>query len=616
MSVPARLDRALGSVQRWGERGVHLAPIRHHSPACALALRALLDEARPEVVAIEGPGEYAAVLPALQDAATRPPVAVLSLAQGRAFYPLAEFSPEWVALRWAGEHGAAVEFIDRSYVHDEESEDALVTVMAEHHLRRSAALAKLAADLGCRDHNEVWEHLFEDRPGQALADWRPFFADVLAWAALARLDARREDLDADGTHDREAVMASALSKHVAEGRSVVAVTGAFHTLALLEVLDAVPEGEWVTSRPVAAPALEEPSWLIRYDFTRLDALRGYGAGMPSPGFWQRAYRARLAGRRPREFTVDTVLDVVAALRADGEPLGAAHVGNAAEQTLRLADLRGRAWPGRADVLDGLLSTLAKDDAGLSGPLGAAVATVFATSELGELPEGVAAPPLIASVRARASQLRFDLSDAAPRRISLDTARKPRHRERREFCATMRFLGCGFARQIGGADLVSGTGLGQFVEEWEYAWTPMVETALIDASAVGPTVESLLAARITARLDAPDATVADGAALLVELVVMGQLGWIERACAVVRTRLADVPRLEDVVAALDALVSLSESSGRLSLGDHAPSVRALVEEGLAVVAYLLPGLAGLDRDSCGPAASALIGLRDLRRRLAG
>ena len=71
--VPARLQRALESQQDWGRAGVHLVPIRHHSPACALALSALLEEVRPTAVLIEGPAEYTALLSALQDPATIPP---------------------------------------------------------------------------------------------------------------------------------------------------------------------------------------------------------------------------------------------------------------------------------------------------------------------------------------------------------------------------------------------------------------------------------------------------------------------------------------------------------------------------------------------------------------
>ncbi len=48
----------------------------------------------------------------------RPPVALLVYAPDEprvaTFYPFAEFSPEWVALRWALEHGIPARFIDLS----------------------------------------------------------------------------------------------------------------------------------------------------------------------------------------------------------------------------------------------------------------------------------------------------------------------------------------------------------------------------------------------------------------------------------------------------------------------------------------------------------------------
>ena len=447
--VPARLQRAVDAQRRWGEAGVHLVPIRHHSPACALALSALLEEVRPATVLIEGPVEYADLLPSLQDPRTVPPVALLSLGERTAsYYPLAEFSPEWVALRWAGEHGAEAVFIDRSARLREDDDprsdtrgDArggvARTLQAERYLARSRSLDALARRLGCRDHDEVWEHLFEDRATADIRSWRDFFSDTLAWAGLARLDVEREVLDTDGTHAREAVMAAALRRHLPESSAstgadgkgfeapatpVAVVTGGFHTMALLDCLDATEHAAWL---PEAQPQPGGPAWLIRYDYARLDALRGYGAGMPSPGLWQRAWRARtgagpLAGsgtgsprakRRTaqtapesaaaaRAFATTVVIDVATALRGFGEPLGTAQVLATVEQAIRLAALRGRAWPGRCDILDALTSCLVKDETGLSGNLGAAVASVLAASDVGEVPEGIATPPLVRQVRDR------------------------------------------------------------------------------------------------------------------------------------------------------------------------------------------------------------------------
>ena len=636
--VPPRLRRALGSQRAWAGSGVHLVPIRHHSPACALALSALLEEVRPAVVLIEGPAEYTALLPALQDPDTVPPVAVLSLVDRTAsYYPLAEFSPEWVALRWAGEHDAEAAFIDRAPGPLDDGADgaAARTLQAEYHLARSTALDALARRLGCRDHDEVWEQLFEDRGSADIRAWPDFFADTLAWSALARLDAEREVLDADGTHAREAVMAAALRRRLKEtadggGGPLVVVTGAFHTPALLDALDAAPEAAWLPEPETRTRPVPE-SWLIRYDYARLDSLGGYGAGMPSPGLWQRAWRARTgagpgrsAARTPtgaRGFATAVVLDVVTALRERGEPLGTAQVRATVEQALGLAALRGRAWPGRTDILDALTSCLVKDDTGLSGNLGAAVAAVFAGSAPGRVPPGTAAPPLVAEVRERLTALRFTLDDAVERRVSLDTARRPRHRRRRELLARLRFAGVGLARQVGGADLVAGTGLGQLVEEWAYAWTPQAEAALVRAAQEAPTLDLLVATRLAERLSG-ESSAGDLAEVLTELAVMGMGEAAAQVCDALETAVSDLSDLAELAGVLHRLAALVEGSGRLSLdgagsaGSAVPHLRSMLGRGTATAARLVAELVGLKDDEAAKAVDALIAVRDLLVRLAG
>ena len=662
--VPARLQRAVDAQRRWGEAGVHLVPIRHHSPACALALSALLEEVRPATVLIEGPVEYADLLPSLQDPRTVPPVALLSLGERTAsYYPLAEFSPEWVALRWAGEHGAEAVFIDRSARLREDDDprsdtrgDArgavARTLQAERHLARSRSLDALARRLGCRDHDEVWEHLFEDRATADIRSWRDFFSDTLAWAGLARLDIEREVLDTDGTHAREAVMAAALRRHLPESSAstgadgkgfeapaapVAVVTGGFHTMALLDCLDATEHAAWL---PEAQPQPGGPAWLIRYDYARLDALRGYGAGMPSPGLWQRAWRARtgagpLAGsgtgsprakRRTaraapesagaaRAFATTVVIDVATALRGLGEPLGTAQVLATVEQAIRLAALRGRAWPGRCDILDALTSCLVKDETGLSGNLGAAVDSVLAASDVGEVPEGIATPPLVRQVRDRLRAARFIIDDSVEHRVSLDTSRRPRHRERRELLARLRFVGSGFAHQISGADLVSGTGMGQFLEEWVYSWTPMVEAALVRMAQEAPDLDVLvrtrLAQRLTGELNA-EALVA----LVSELAVMGLGTEAGDVCDRLENSLGRLSDLGELVEALHRLAGLIESTSRLRLNDAGARIRSILHRGDAMIARCVSDLVGLEDQEATGAVDALISVRDLIIRSAG
>ncbi|MEU0985564.1 DUF5682 family protein [Streptomyces sp. NPDC005953] len=101
--------------------GPLLLGVRHHGPGSARAVRAALDAARPPAVLIEGPPEGNDLIALAADEGMRPPVALLAHAvddPGRAaFWPLAEFSPEWVAIRWALARGVPVRFIDLPAAH-------------------------------------------------------------------------------------------------------------------------------------------------------------------------------------------------------------------------------------------------------------------------------------------------------------------------------------------------------------------------------------------------------------------------------------------------------------------------------------------------------------------
>ncbi|MDR1512963.1 MAG: DUF5682 family protein, partial [Propionibacteriaceae bacterium] len=347
---PRRLVRARELRAELAGQGLFFAPIRHHSPACALAVRALIEEVGPEAVLIEGPSDYDRLLPGLADPATRPPVAVLSLRESdgervSSFYPLADFSPEWVGLRLAASLGVPTAFIDLPWA-DRPSGDAGVRALqSERYFAESRTLAALARQEHCRDHDELWDHLFELREPDLGAAWPRLFDDVFAWSALARLDYEPEVLAAEGSLAREATMAG----HVARWRKrvggpIVVVTGAFHTLALVERLASGDVG-----KPEAGTG---EAWLIRYDLNRLDALAGYGAGIRSPGYRQRFWDARGSGASASSLVTGMVVDIARLADAAGtaDRISVAEAIEAALQAERLAELRGHRWPGRDDVL--------------------------------------------------------------------------------------------------------------------------------------------------------------------------------------------------------------------------------------------------------------------------
>ncbi|KAB1653861.1 hypothetical protein F8O01_14665 [Pseudoclavibacter chungangensis] len=123
---------------------IHVLGIRHHGPGSARSVSEALDELRPQVVLVEGPPEFDDIVEILADAETEPPIAGLVYAvdepRQASFYPLASFSPEWVALRWALRNGATALSIDLPAVH----RTAIAKALRARAEEREAALVEAA----------------------------------------------------------------------------------------------------------------------------------------------------------------------------------------------------------------------------------------------------------------------------------------------------------------------------------------------------------------------------------------------------------------------------------------------------------------------------------------
>src|SRR5207248_556867 len=135
--------------------------VRHHGPGSARSLVAALRELRPDAVLVEGPPEADALVPLAGDPAMRPPVALLVYAaddlRRSTFYPFAEFSPEWQALRHALAAGVPARFIDlpvgsrEGAPHDEAGEPP------------ADPIRWLADAAGDADPERWWERMVEQR---------------------------------------------------------------------------------------------------------------------------------------------------------------------------------------------------------------------------------------------------------------------------------------------------------------------------------------------------------------------------------------------------------------------------------------------------------------------
>nr|WP_314265025.1 DUF5682 family protein [uncultured Moellerella sp.] len=541
ISLPARITNALEQLSALASQQIYFAPIRHHSPACAYGVLSMIESIKPDYILIEGPDSFNPLIADLLDKDTHPPVAIMGQAdrvltlqdensgeihgepiQHSAFFPFCQYSPEWVALRTGHQHKAKLRFIDLPWVaqlkNDQPDEQQSQSLQKERYLAHSQFIAQLAKKCHCRDHDDVWEHLFELRSIEALTNWQQLFRDTLTWCALARLDYEPEVLEAEGSSQREAHMLTHILKikHQEPKAKVIVVTGGFHTLALIEGVAATLSQQFAPSSEqqkqfTKMNKLQEKdsAWLIRYSFDRLDALNGYASGMPSPAFYQQSWDTLLSQRQDRQAkNADAALptqiyrnkmgiaflaSVAATLRekAYDNPPSYITVKNAAEQSLRLASLRGHAGPGRYDLLDGLQSSFIKGSVDESqDALWQEIKTCFSGHQLGNIPRGTATPPLVAETYDRAKAFRFKLDDTLTKVTKLDVYRNPQHRLRSRFLHLLAFLDIHFAQRINGPDFLAGHQLDLLFEEWQYAWTPSVEGELIALSEKGSQLETI------------------------------------------------------------------------------------------------------------------------------
>ncbi|NJS40439.1 MAG: hypothetical protein HC783_17150 [Rhodobacteraceae bacterium] len=246
--------------------------IRHHGPGSARRLVQALDSLQPRQVLVEGPSDLSHLMPALVHPEASPPLALLAYDEDdpsrASFWPFEVYSPEYQAIRWAVSHGAAVQFIDlpSTMVLARDPEARGTTL-------RGDPLAALATAAGHEDPESWWNDMFE-LPGQ----------DVDAFAAIAgAMAALREGKPPEGDDiPREAQMRLAIAE-AAKGEGPVAVVcGAWHVPALVA---AQPKSADREALKGLAKVKTRATW-VPWTTLRLARSAGYGAGVPSPGWYR------------------------------------------------------------------------------------------------------------------------------------------------------------------------------------------------------------------------------------------------------------------------------------------------------------------------------------------
>ncbi|MGW0830958.1 DUF5682 family protein [Streptomyces prunicolor] len=585
--------------------GPLLLGVRHHGPGSARAVRAALDAARPRVVLIEGPPEADALIPLAADEDMRPPVALLAHAvdePGRsAFWPLAEFSPEWVAIRWALEHQVPARFIDLPATHtlawgkddgegeltgEEEPPDptdetpAAGTPSSEPPSApepsgpdlRVDPLAVLAETAGYDDPERWWEDVVEHRGVGERDAFAPFTALEEAMGAL------RETYGVGG-HERDLVREAYMRLQVRAAQrefedDVAVVCGAWHVPALRQKAGVAADRALLKGLPKVKADLTWVPWTHR----RLSRASGYGAGIDSPGWYGHLFGAP---DRPVERWMTKVAGL---FREEDRIVSPAHVIEAVRLAETLAVMRGRPLPGLGETTDAVRAVMCE---GSDVPLALVHDRLVVGDVLGEVPPGAPAVPLQRDLDRSQRKLRIK-PEALERELELDL-RKETDAGRSRLLHRLRLLGIEW-----GEPVASRGSTGTFRETWRLRWEPELAVRVAEAGVWGTTV--LAAATAKAEADAIGAQSLADVTALAERCLLAEL---PDALPVVMKVLADRAALDtDVGHLAQALPALVRS---LRYGDvRGTDTGALTEvaAGLAerVFVGLPPACAALDADA--------------------
>lgn len=504
--------------------GVHLFPVRHHSPRAARALAALLEAVRPQRVLVEGPQDAEPLLPLLTDPGSAPPIAILGYRTDgepqSAMWPFASYSPEYVALAWAQRENVVARLIDWptgvALAADRADLDAAAAQAQTSSPPETAddlpigARERLAKHFGARSFEEFWEAWFE-----APAYDAGRFAEALDGFAehLAHHDGEAELR----TRQRDAWMARAIQAELDAGTpagQIVVVLGAAHVAAL-------KRGRYDLALNNAQPApLPTALTLVPYSYPRLSEQSGYGAGNRAPVFYERAHQA---GADYTRATLEALLAFAEELRLRGWTVSLADSIEAYRLALALTAMRGKSAPGLDEVKEAAQATMTR---GERAPIEAYLVPQLIGKRVGRLAAAAGRNTLQREFWEALDHFRLPRDDDA-QAVSLrltDPAQAAAsvflHRLRVADVPYAVFLGSQqvSTRARAGTEDAGGFGaLSRVREHWETQWTPATDVALIERIVFGERLAQVCERRVAQALDAA-VDAATASRLLVDAVL--------------------------------------------------------------------------------------------------
>ncbi|WP_341837537.1 DUF5682 family protein [Chitinophaga pollutisoli] len=457
---------------------IHVLGIRHHGPGSAANVQQFLESLRPDIVLVEGPPEADDILQWADHEDLQPPVAILVYQSDdikrSVFYPFAEFSPEWQAIRYAKRNNIPVRFMDLPVAHSfalKDEERPKEETNADEQLPHPMETMALAA--GFPDHERWWEHTFEHRRKNE----QVFDAIGEVMQAMRASDPSRHDRE---EQLREASMRRIIRQAEKEKyKEIAVICGAWHAPALTDMPSQKTDNELLKGLPKVKTECTWTPW----SYNRLSYQSGYGAGIHSPGWYEHVWH------HPDDDGSRWMANVARLFRENNMDTSVAHVIESVRLAESLAALRGLPKAGLEELNEATISVLCMGESVMMKLIGE---QLIVRNKMGQVPSAIPKPPLQVDIEKHQKKLRLPAS--ADWKDYLLDLRKENDLERSVFLHRLQLLGIEWAQRS------EAGGKGTFKEQWRLQWDPAYTIEIIEKGVWGNTVAEAAARFVVAEAE--------------------------------------------------------------------------------------------------------------------
>jgi hypothetical protein len=470
--------------------------IRHHGVGSAKQVLARLTMLKPDLIIVEGPPEIAEALKYVGHPDLIPPVSIMvydtSNPKLSSFYPFTNFSPEWVAAKYANKNGipirtidmpAAISFNQKNIVEEQAKENTENQIEVENKKEEiqlteielqdlfekyapQDPLLQLAEISGYNNTEAWWDYYFE-RINIDTDAASHFEAIQLGMETLRNAD-EKENVE---NEQREAYMRTQIRQAQNEMyQNIVVICGAWHQPVLLH-LDKYEKQDAKTLKAIPKSKLKIAASWIPWTNERLSMFSGYGAGITSAGWYEHLWEAK------QDYDINWLIKVARTFRKKQIDISSAHIIETVRLAKTIAALRNKSTVTLAELNEATLAVMCMGDGILLQLIQKAL---IVHPKMGKVPADIPKLPIQENFEAIVKSLRLT-TQPYDKQFDFDL-RKENDLQKSIFLHRLLLLQITWGKKVGNKNK------GTFKETWVLCWQPEVIVQLIDKAYLGNTIE--------------------------------------------------------------------------------------------------------------------------------